>query len=124
MLFYIQVDKETKRVKGYSSSSCESDIILEIEIDDNNTEYEELLVNPYIFVFNESSNTFTKDVAYQESLIKSMKNRLSVDDKIEYLTKQLAAEKLAAMKKDSTINMLMKQQAQNKLEIMKLKGSN
>lgn len=124
MLFYIQVDKETKRVRGCSSNSCEDASILEIKVDDSNVEYEEVLINPYIFVFNESNNTFTKDVAYQESLIKSMKNRLSVDDKIEYLTKQLAAEKLAAMKKDSTINMLMKQQAQNKLEIMKLKGSN
>lgn len=124
MLFYVQVDKISKRVTGIVSNKVDSEKLLEIEIDDSNTKYEELLINPYIFVLNESDNTFTKDTAYQESLVNARKNRLTTDDKIDYLTKQLVAEKLSAMKKDLTINMLMKQQAQNKIEIMKMKGSN
>lgn len=122
MEYYVQVNKTNNRVIGVSSTKLNVDN--EIIVDSNNKELEELFTNPYIFVFNESTNTFTKDIDYQNKLIKERENSLSDSEKIEYLTKQLADEKLSNMKKDLTMKMLIQQQAQNKLEIMKLKGSN
>ena len=119
---YVQIDKETKRVICYSSNSANSQEVLEIEIDSE--ENKELLKNPFIYTFNESNNSFIKDTEYQNKLIKEKENKLSDSKKIDYLTKQLATEKLESMKKDLTMKMLIQQQAQNKLEIMKLKGSN
>lgn len=122
MEYYVQIDKTNNRVIGISSTKLNIDN--EIIVDSNNKELEELFTNPYIFVFNESTNTFTKDIEYQNKLIKEKEARLSDSEKIDYLTKQLATEKLEGMKKDLTMKMLIQQQAQNKLEIMKLKGSN
>lgn len=125
MIYFIQVDKETKRVIGYSSTKTNNiSNILEIELDDSNKELEELFITPIFYVFNESTNTFTKDVEYQNKLIKERENRLSNNEKIEYLTKQLADEKLSNMKKNQVIKMLTSQQATIMLDIMKLKGSN
>ncbi|MBY0755016.1 hypothetical protein K5V21_06050 [Clostridium sardiniense] len=122
MRFFVQVDKETKRVDGYSSSKTEIDKFIEIEID--SSEHEELIQSPTIFIYNEVDNLFIKDEEYKKQLIKEEEDRLTIDKKIEYLTKQLADEKLISMKKDLIINMIIQQQAQNKIEIIKLKEGN
>lgn len=124
MKYFVQVNKEDKRVIAYGSNSSNSSDILEIEINSDEVQYNELLENPFIFIFNDVTNQFSKDTEYQARLIKENENRLTPNEKIEYLTKQLADEKLSGMKKDLTINMLIQQQAQNKIEIMKMKGSN
>ena len=115
MIYFIQVDKKTKRVTGYSST--QSNIDIEVEIDNSNNKFEDLLKNPLIFKFE--NNVFIKDIEYQNKLIKEKQNRLTDDKKINKLTKELAKTKVESMQKDAMISMLIREQAKTKIEKMK-----
>ena len=112
MTYYIQLDKNNK-VISYSSLRVSNN---DIEID-SNMNYKELLINPFIFKFDELNNTFIKDIEYQNKLIKE--NRLTYDKKINKLTNELAKTKIDIMQKDTLISMLIKEQAKNRIEKMK-----
>ena len=119
MLFYVQVDKISKRVTGIVSNKVDSEKLLEIEIDDSNTKYEELLINPYIFKFNELTKEFVKDIEYQKRLIEINKARASDKQRITELTRLYAQSRIENMKKDNTINLLIKERAVERIEKMK-----
>lgn len=119
MLFYVQVDKISKRVTGIVSNKVDSEKLLEIEIDDSNTKYEELLINPYIFKFNELTKEFIKDIEYQKKLIEINKARASDKQRITELTRLYAQSRIENMKKDNTINLLIKERAVERIEKMK-----
>lgn len=86
MIYFIQVNKETKRVEGYSSSKSEMEGVLEIEID--SSEHEELIQSPTIFIYNEADNSFIKDEEYKKQLIKDEENRLSDSEKIKIVMEE------------------------------------
>lgn len=119
MLFYVQVNKISKRVTGIVSNKVDSEKLLEIEIDDSNTKYEELLINPYIFKFNELTKEFIKDIEYQKKLIEINKARASDKQRITELTRLYAQSRIENMKKDNTINLLIKERAVERIEKMK-----
>ena len=119
MLFYVQVNKISKRVTGIVSNKVNSEKLLEIEIDDSNTKYEELLINPYIFKFNELTKEFIKDIEYQKKLIEINKARASDKQRITELTRLYAQSRIENMKKDNTINLLIKERAVERIEKMK-----
>lgn len=119
MKYYIQIDKNN-RVIGYSSNK-----MFENDLEFLENELEEKFLNLSMFYrFDSVKNKLVFDENLKEKYLKEKATRLSDSEKIDYLTKQLATEKLEGMKKDLTMKMLIQQQAQNKLEIMKLKGSN
>lgn len=120
MNYYVQIEELTNNVIGYSSSKINEN---DIEILPN--EVEEIFLNtPIFFKYNNSTKKFEFSEELKNKILKKKQSILSDSQKIESLTKQLATNKLDSMKKDLTINMLIKQQAQNKIEIMNMKGSN
>lgn len=117
MLFYVQVNKISKRVTGTSSTKSNLNTILEIEIDTNDKKYEELLANPFIFKFDD--NTFVKDIEYQKKLIEIKKAKVSDKERITELTKLYAQSRIENMKKDNIIDLLIKERAIERIEKMK-----
>lgn len=120
MNYYVQIEELTNNVIGYSSSKINEN---DIEILPNEVE-EKFLNTPIFFKYNNSTKKFEFSEELKNKILKKKQSILSDSQKIESLTKQLAANKLDSMKKDLTINMLIKQQTQNKIEIMNMKGSN
>ena len=118
MLFYVQVDKISKRVTGYSSNKVDNENLLEIQIDDNNIDNRELLINPYIFKID-STGKFIKDIEFQNKLIEMKKAKASDKQKITELTQLYAQSRIENMKKDNTINLLIKERAVERIEKMK-----
>lgn len=118
MIFYVQVDKISKRVTGYSSNKCNNENLLEVEIDDNNIDNKELLINPYIFKMD-STGKFIKDIEFQNKLIEMKKAKASDKQKITELTQLYAQSRIENMKKDNTINLLIKERAVERIEKMK-----
>lgn len=124
MQYFVHVDKKTKRVMGTSSTSSGNDVYLEIQIDDENSIYNELILNPFIFVYDELTKMFIKDVEYQNKLINEKKKNISNDEKINALMQSLATYMIDSIKNKKEKELLMKNQANLMLEMMKLKGSN
>lgn len=115
MTYYIQLNNDNKVISYSSSRVSNNDIEIKI---DSNTNYKELLINPFIFKFDD--NAFIKDIEYQNKLIKEKQNRLTDDKKINKLTKELAKTKVESMQKDAMISMLIREQAKTKIEKMKV----
>lgn len=139
MIFYVQLDKVTNIVLGYSSSKINEN---DIEIEEKDLE-ERFLNSPIFYVYIEDESRFEFREELREKYIKEKESRLTDKQKIDSLTKQLAKSKVENMKQKSIMNnlikqraedkidymksrniidVLTKQQAQNKIEIMKLKG--
>lgn len=121
MKYYVQVDKVTKRVSSYGSSSMISDEYLEVVVDDTDPSMKSLLDYPIVYVFDEATNVFTRDSEYETKLETDRFNRVSDSQKLDILMKQQVKLNLANMEKDNTIKMLVEQQMKSKLEIMELK---
>lgn len=137
-MIYIQIDVD-RHVEGYSSCRLNEN---DIEIEEQELE-ENFFNTPFFYVYIEEESRFEFKEELRDKYIKEKESRSTDKDKIDSLTKQLAAskvenikqkaitnnlikqraeDKIDYMKSRNIIDVLTKQQAQNKIEIMKLKG--
>lgn len=97
-IIYFNID-ENKRLIGWSSSKEDGELSAEVD------NAHEVLVNPFIFKYIDGK--FTKDTAYQDTLIKQkedMLKRLAITPEQEIQELKLALVELAEMIAGGNLN--------------------
>lgn len=124
MQCFIQIDKKSKRVRGYSSNPSENEYMDEFLVNDKNFEaYKEVLENPYSYIFDDNFKKFIVDEEYKKELLERQ-NRNIKDEKYNTVMQLLTQARLDSIKKDNLLNILLKERALNRLQNIKKEGNN
>lgn len=121
-MYYILVDKDTKRVEGFSSTKSEDSILLQIEIDENDEKYKDLLDRPFIYIYDNSE--FILDSEYQKKLELERSNRIPYKQKLNNMVSSLAQSKIDLINEKNNSKNLTNELSSSKIEVMKLKSTN